>query len=175
MLWQRLVGDRPIVTRLVVAVAGAMTLVLILAAGFVYWRGSFALDRQLDQDLDAYQQVGERSMRTGEAPPVGTPGETFQVYDGQGTVVAGNRVLPPLLDRDDLVAARRHLTRLDTGRFLPPSPRAYRVLASQVSTPQGLRVVAAAISRRKHDEALRELLLQLGIADLMALVAASFV
>ena len=35
--------------------------------------------------------------------------------------------------------------------------------------------MVSAISRRKHDEALRELLLQLGIADLMALVAASFV
>jgi signal transduction histidine kinase len=44
-----------------------------------------------------------------------------------------------------------------------------------VPSPRGERVVAAAISRRKHDEALRELLLQLGIADVMALVAASFV
>ena len=174
-LWQRLVGDRPIVTRLVVAVAAAMAVVLVVAAAFVYWRVSFALDRQLDQDLDAYRQVVERSLRTGVRPPGDTPGETFQVYDGQGRVVAGNRRLAPLLDTDDVAAARRGPTRLDVGRFLPPTDRAYRVLAATVPTPQGSRVVATAISRRKHDEALRELLLQLAIADLMALVAASYV
>ena len=174
-LWQRLVGDRPIVTRLVVAVAAAMTVVLVVAAAFVYWRVSFALDRQLDQDLDAYQQVVDRSLRTGVQPPGDTPGETFQVYDGQGRVVAGNRLLAPLLDADGVAAARRGPTRLDVGRFLPATDRAYRVLAATVPTPQGSRVVAAAISRRKHDEALRELLLQLAIADVMTLLAASFV
>ena len=44
-----------------------------------------------------------------------------------------------------------------------------------MNSPTGTRFVASAISRRKHDEALRELLLQLTIADLIALVAASFV
>src|SRR5436190_780785 len=91
--WRRLFGDRPIVTRLVLAVAAAMSLVLVLAGAFVYWRVEFALNRQLNQDLDAYRAV----------------------------------------------------------------------------------VVASAISRRKHDEALRELLLQLVIADLATLVAASLV
>ena len=36
-------------------------------------------------------------------------------------------------------------------------------------------VVAAAISKNKHDEALRELLVQLAIADLITLIAASLV
>ena len=173
--WQRLVGDRPIVTRLVLAVAAAMAVVLLAAAAFVYWRVAFALDRQLDQDLDAYQEVVGRAVHAGQEPPRDTPGETFQVYDARGRVVDGNTSIAPLLDRDDLDAARAGETRFDVGRFLPPSDRAYRVVASQVSTPAGERVVAAAISRRKHDEALRELLLQLAIADLMALVAASFV
>ncbi len=174
-LWQRAVGDRPIVTRLVVAVAAAMAVVLVLAAAFVYWRVAYALDRQLDQDLHAYQEVVERAVRAGQEPPGDTPGETFQVYDGQGRLVDGNTAIAPLLDRDDLDAARAGGTRFDVGRFLPPSDRAYRVVASRVTTPEGERVVAAAISRRKHDEALRELLLQLTIADLMALIAASFV
>jgi hypothetical protein len=107
-----------------------MTVVLVVAAGFVYWRVSFALDRQLDQDLDAYQQVVERSLRAGEQPPGDTPGETFQVYDAQGHVVAGNRQLGPLLDADDVAAARLGPTRLDVGRFLRPTDRAYRVLAA---------------------------------------------
>jgi signal transduction histidine kinase len=170
-----MVGDRPIVTRLVVAVAAAMAVVLVLAAAFVYWRVAYALDRQVDQDLDGYQRVVERAVHEGQDPPADTPGETFQLYDGQGRVVDGNTSIAPLLDRDDLDAARAGETRFDVGRFLPPSDRAYRVEASLVTTPDGEQVVAAAISRRKHDEALRELLLQLTIADLMALVAASFV
>jgi signal transduction histidine kinase len=174
-LWQRLVGDRPIVTRLVVAVAAAMTVVLVLAAAFVYWRVSYALDRQLEQDLDAYRQVVERAVRTGQEPPGDTPGETFQVYDGRGRVVAGDRDIPPLLGPADLAAARQGETSFDVGRFLPPSRRAYRVEVHTVSSPGGDRVVASAISRHKHDEALRELLLQLTIADLMTLAGASFV
>jgi signal transduction histidine kinase len=174
-LWQRLVGDRPIVTRLVVAVAAAMTVVLVLAAAFVYWRVSYALDRQLDQDLDAYQQVVERAVRAGQDPPEDTPGETFQVYDGRDRVVAGDREIPPLLGPEDLEEARQGESRFDVGRFLPPSERAYRVEGHAVSSPEGDRVVASAISRRKHDEALRELLLQLAIADLMTLAGASFV
>ena len=67
-LWRRLVGDRPIVTRLVLAVAAAMTVVLLLAGAFVFWRVQYALNRQLDQDLAAYQQVIERAVRTGEPP-----------------------------------------------------------------------------------------------------------
>jgi signal transduction histidine kinase len=44
-----------------------------------------------------------------------------------------------------------------------------------VLTPKRTVVLAAAISRRKHDEALRELLAQLVIADLATLIAASLV
>jgi signal transduction histidine kinase len=174
-LWQRLVGDRPIVTRLVAAVALAMTVVLVLAAAFVYSRVSFALDRQLDQDLAAYSQVVDRAVRTGQQPPGDLRGETFQVYDGRGAVVAGDREIPPLLGAEQLADARRGEARFDVGRFLPPSPHSYRVQAHLVTTPQGVRVVATAISRHEHDEALRELLLQLAIADILTLAGASFV
>ncbi len=175
-VWQRLVGDRAIVTRLVVAVAAAMAVVLVLAAAFVYWRVSYALDRQVDQDLDAYQQVVAHAVRTGQPPPEGTPGEVFQVYDERGRLLRGAPDMPPLLDQDRLAALRTGPeVRFDVGRFLPAPKIAYRIDALRVSSPTGTRIVAAAISRRKHDEALRELLLQLAIADLMALVAASFV
>jgi hypothetical protein len=117
--WQRLVGDRPIVTRLVVAVAAAMTVVLVLASAFVYWRVSFALGRQLNQDLDAYQEVVERAVRTGQAPPEDTPGETYQVYDARGRLVGGDREIPALLDRTDVAAGRVPAGRFDVGRFLP--------------------------------------------------------
>jgi signal transduction histidine kinase len=174
-LWQRLVGDRPIVTRLVLRVAVAMTVVLLAAAAFVYWRVEFALNRQLDQDLAAYQQVVRRAVSHAARPPGDTPGESYQVYDGQGAVVSGNADRR-LVDRPTVSAARAGGEQsVDVGSLLPPSPAPYRVVAQRVSTPAGPVVVAAAISRRKHDEALRELLLQLTIADLLALVAASFV
>ncbi len=175
-VWQRLVGGRPIVTRLVLAVAVAMAVVLALAAGLVYWRVSYALDRQVDQDLDAYQEVVERAVQAGQPPPTDTPGETFQLYDAQGRQIGGNREVPALLDGDRVTELQRGAeVRFDVGSFLPAAPHPFRVDAFRVTSPAGTRFVASAISRRKHDEALRELLLQLTIADLIALVAASFV
>jgi hypothetical protein len=171
--WQRLVGRRPIVTRLVLAVAVAMTLVLVLAAAFVYWRVAYALDRQLDQDLSAWRRVVERSVAQGQQPPGDTPGLSYQVYDDRARLVAGDDGLPRLVDRDRLADGTPQ--RFDRGRFLPAADHAYRVEISRIGTPSGTRVVASVISRRKHDEALRELLLQLAIADLLALAAASFV
>jgi hypothetical protein len=89
-LWSRLFGDRPIVTRLVLAVAAAMTVVLVVAGAFVYWRVEFALSRQLDQDLDAYHSVVTRNLSTGATPPTDTPGQSYQVYDQRGRVIGGN-------------------------------------------------------------------------------------
>ncbi|MCW2867180.1 MAG: hypothetical protein JWR20_1368, partial [Marmoricola sp.] len=161
-LWQRVVGGRPIVTRLVVAVALAMALILLLASGFVFWRVQFALDRQLDQDLAAWRGVVVPAVRHGVLPPRDTPGQTVQVYDLGGQRVQGDgRRLPDLLTpaqvRD---VARDGSARLDLGRLLPPpAHRGFRVQADRVRTPSGPRVVASAISRSKHDEALRELLL----------------
>ena len=175
-LWQRLVGRRPLVTRLVLAVAAAMTVVLLGAAAFVWWRVAFALDRQLDQDLAAWRSVVVRATSQGEEPPADTPGQTWQLYDEQGALVAGNRALPPVVDRAQVAAAvAGDQVQIDVGSFLPVPDRAYRAVAAVVGTPAGDRVVVAVISRRKHDEALRELLLQLAIADLLALAAASFV
>ncbi len=175
-LWQRLVGNRPIVTRLVLAVAAAMAVVLLLTAAFVFWRVAYALNRQLDQDLSAWRNVAVRSIAAGEQPPSDTPGQTFQLYDTSGHQVGGNQDIPRLAGADTVaqVAAGGDLD-YDVGAFLPPPDRAYRVQARLVATPQGDRVVVAVISRRKHDEALRELLFQLAIADLLALGGASFV
>lgn len=176
-LWQRLVGPRPIVTRLVLAVAVAMALVLVLAAGFVYWRVAYALDRQLGQDLAAWSSVVDRAVAAGEQPPGGTPGLTFQTYDRSGDLVGGNTSIPRLASHERLRALGRRVgdAKYDVGSLLPAAHRAYRAQVRVVTSPEGARVVVAAISRQKHDEALRELLLQLAIADLIALGAASFV
>lgn len=174
-LWRRLVADRPIVTRLVLAVAGAMTVVLLAAGGFVFWRVQFALNRQLDQDLRAYQQVVERAVSTGATPPGDTPGQSYQVYDRRGRVTGGD-ASTQLVGHDTITqAAGGTELREDVGNLIPPAHHPYRVVINRVQTSRGSVVVASAISKDNHDEALRELLLQLAIADLATLAAASLV
>ncbi|WP_248581693.1 HAMP domain-containing sensor histidine kinase [Nocardioides sp. InS609-2] len=174
-LWRRLVGDRPIVTRLVFAVAATMTAVLLIAGAFVFWRVGYALNRQLDQDLGAYQEVVQRAISTGDTPPTDTPGQSYQVYDPQGRVIAGNATIR-LADPDALAqAAAGTEVREDVGHLLPPTDHPYKVVVARVDASRGPVVVASAISTNKHDEALRELLLQLTIADLATLIAASLV
>ncbi len=174
-LWRRLVGDRPIVTRLVLAVAITMTAVLLVAGAFVFWRVGYALNRQLDQDLDAYQQIVQRAIATGATPPTDTPGLSYQVYDRQGRVIASNATTR-LAGQDTLAQATTGTeVRLDVGNLLLPTEHPYKVLVTRVDAPRGTVVVASAISKNKHDEALRELLLQLAIADLATLIAASLV
>jgi signal transduction histidine kinase len=174
-VWRSIVADSPIVTRLVLAVSGTMAVVLLAAGGFVFWRVQFALDRQVDQDLEAYQEVVERAVTTGDPPPADTPGQSYQVYDVRGGIVGGNAVRR-LADRATVARAAGGVEHHeDVGRLIPPAAHPYRVETGRVKTDHGTVVVAAAISRHKHDEALRELLIQLGIADLATLVAASFV
>jgi signal transduction histidine kinase len=173
--WRRLLGDRPIVTRLVLAVAVTMTAVLLAAGAFVYWRVEFALNRQLDQDLDAYHAVIARDLATGDTPAGDTPGQSYQVYGRRGRVTGGDATRR-LVDIPTVARARTgEKVRTDVGGLLPAADRPYRAVISRVTTPEGQVVLATAISRRKHDEALRELLLQLAIADLATLVAASLV
>jgi signal transduction histidine kinase len=147
----------------------------LVAGAFVYWRVEYALNRQLNQDLDAYHAVVTRDLSTGETPPSDTPGLSYQLYDDRGRVLDGD-ANGRLVDVETVTeAGSGGGVRVDIGSMLPPSGRPLRVKATRVATPQGDVVVASAISRRKHDEALRELLLQLVIADLATLVAASLV
>ncbi len=174
--WQRAVGGRPIVTRLVLAVAVAMTVVLLAAAGFVYWRVEFALNRQLNQDLRAWTTVVDRAVAGRATPPDDTPGQKYQTFTPSGRLVASSPGLPPLASAtrvEEIVAGKDD--DYDLGSFIPAAAHPYRVRPTVVSTPAGKRVVLAVISRSKHDEALRELMLQLGIAYLLTLAAASFV
>ena len=67
-----------------------MTVVLVLAGAFVYWRVEFALNRQLNQDLDAYHAVVTRNLSTGDTPPTDTPGQSYQVYDRRGRIIGGD-------------------------------------------------------------------------------------
>jgi len=57
LLWRWFLPNARIRVRIVAAVVLAMTVVLLGAGAFVFWRVSYALDRQLNQDLLAYSDL----------------------------------------------------------------------------------------------------------------------
>lgn len=164
--------------RLVRNVALAMLVILVVTSGFVYWRVAHALDRQLDRDLKAYNDVVTQAIGNQTDIANQTPGQWYQVYDSAGQVVVGSTKVPfgRLLNERLLDAAQRSdQARFDRGSFVRPGTSALRVQTTHISTADGKVVVAAAISRRGRDEALRELLGQLALADVLALIGASYV
>lgn len=164
--------------RLVRNVALAMLVVLVGTSGFVYWRLEYALDRQLNRDLRSYHDVVKQAVRTQTDLPSQTPGQWFQVFNrgGEPTLGSTNPPAKRLLSAPQLATARQGTTvRVDRGTLLPPGGFAFRVKASAVTVPHGRVVVVTAISRKGRDEALRELLLQLALADALVLLAASYV
>jgi two-component system OmpR family sensor kinase len=161
--------------------------VLLTAAGaFVYWRVQFALDRSLNRDLDGAAAVLAPMVTADGRLPADSATlariDGFQVLDPAGRV----------LDQDQKLGAAAALTaaqlrratvspiRRDTGELLPVPRRPYRLYATPVRTaPEGSTpaplVLVVAIRRDQHDEALRELLVQLTAAGLATLVLTSLV
>ncbi|MFF2508813.1 ATP-binding protein [Streptomyces sp. NPDC058067] len=167
----------PVVTRLVLAVAVTMSLVLTGAAGLVYWRVKTALDQQLNDDLTAYQRGLDRAVRAGSPLPPGPSGSLKQVLDGQGHVLRSSDALPRrLLTPAELAAVAGGATiRRDIGSLLPITSGTLRLQARRVTADGQPRIVIAALRRGHRDEALRELLAQLGLASALTLIAASYV
>jgi two-component system, OmpR family, sensor kinase len=175
--WRGFLPNARIRVRIIAAVVVAMTVVLVLAGGFVYWRVSYALDRQLNQDLRAYTDLVTGEVRAGDRLPADKPGLVSQTFATDGRVLdKSDGGVRTLLTDHQIRSATSRPRRLEVGRFLPPPGKTpYRVRYFTTPTPQGTVVVATAISRHKHDEALRELMLQLCLADLAAIAAAGLV
>ncbi len=176
-IWHQAVGHRPIVTRLVLAVAAAMTLVLSMGSAFVFWEVDLALSRQLDRDLKAYREVVESAIANGRAVVSDTPGQSYQIYLANGDVAGGTA------PGDGRMISRATVREVlsdgtmvgDVGHLFVPDSAPYRYIAASVETPDGQRVVAYVISRANRDEALRELMLQLAIVGVLTLAASSYV
>ncbi|ARF58416.1 sensor histidine kinase [Streptomyces gilvosporeus] len=180
---RRLGGPRflrrlPIVLRLVIAVAAAMSLVLGGAAALVYWRVESALDQQLDADLATYHHNLVRDLRAGRSPS-GPDGSAYQILDTHGHVIEASALVrrERLLSADEITAADGGTTvHRDIGGLLALNPHTLRLTAQRVRLPGHRTVIAVAALRRGHrDEALRELLAQLALADGLTLLAASYV
>ncbi|MFE2990557.1 ATP-binding protein [Streptomyces sp. NPDC059262] len=172
--WHRL----PIVVRLVLAVAVTMSLVLGGATALVYGRVQHALDQQLDADLATYYHDLQGDLRAGRK--LGGPdGSAFQILDTHGRVIQASdlvRTKQLLTPRDVSSVAGGATARRDIGGLLSLDPHTLRIKAQRVQLPDHRTVIAVAALRRGHrDEALRELLAQLGIAAALTLIAASYV
>ncbi|GAA3578119.1 ATP-binding protein [Microlunatus spumicola] len=172
----------PLRVRLVAGFSATMLLVLLAAGGFVYWRVHFALDRQLNEELAGTSaRLSPLVTADGGLGPEASAtdrNEIYQVLDAQGRILAGSATAgtSPLLDPVDARAARVAPVRRDIGALLPIDQhplRAYAVPLAAAQAPASVLVVAV---RRDHrDEALLELLVQLGIAGLAALTVTAAV
>ncbi|MFF8373618.1 ATP-binding protein [Streptomyces lydicus] len=164
--------------RLVLAVAVTMSLVLGGATALVYVRVQHALDQQLDADLAAYYHDLRGDLRAGHKPG-GPDGSAYQVLDTHGRVIQASNLVrtKQLLTPAQITSVTGGTTvHRDIGGLLPLNPHTLRIKAQQVRLPDHSTVIAVAALRRGHrDEALRELLAQLGIAAGLTLIAASYV
>jgi signal transduction histidine kinase len=155
-----------------------MLLVLIAADAFVYWRVHYALDRGLDADLSharaALDDGVQASGRVDDAVAATAIGAVYQVLAPDGTVLQEgpgepDRSLVPL----DRLGADDHV---NVGALLPVSSDPLRLLVTREQTAAGQEVYLVVGLRRDHrDEALRELLVQLALATLGALLVTAFV
>jgi two-component system OmpR family sensor kinase len=174
----------PLRVRLVAGFSVAMLVLLTAAGAFVYWRVEYALDRGLDTELAQATSVIDPLV--GADGTVAAPesadatGLAWQVLDADGAVLDSGGPAPqkPLLrvSQLDTVGSDGHRT-FDVGSLLPISDEPYRVRVSRLAGQEGDRATYLLVGvRRDHrDEALRELLLQLGIAGFGALAVASLV
>lgn len=164
--------------RLVRNVAIAMLLVLVATSGFVFWRVKYGLDRQVSRDLRAYDDVVTQAVKSQEEVPSLTPGQWYQVVDEHGDVVAGStkppvaNLLTPTLEREARDEGSIEAARGSIWRF---GSYAFQLKATTWDRGDGQAVIVSAISRRPRDETLRELAGQLALADLLVLIAASYV
>jgi two-component system OmpR family sensor kinase len=171
------VSRLPLRVRLVAGFSVAMLVLLAAAGAFVYWRVEYALDRGLDTEL--HQATDVITPLVGVDGTVSSPeaadatGLAWQVLDLRGEVLDSGGPAPgrPLATGNHLEAGT-----FDVGSLLPVSDEPFRVRLSRLGDADGPAAYLLVGVRRDHrDEALRELLLQLGIAGFAALAVASLV
>jgi signal transduction histidine kinase len=179
---QRL-GRLPLRVRLVAGFTLTMTVVLIATGVFIYWRVQYALDQRLDNDLvaeaDALKPLvqADGTLRT-DRLAAAMPGVIeHQVLDRNGRVLSAGAGLggAPVLGAGTVRAALSGPVSADVGLLLPISKRPLRLLATPISTSGPAAVLVVGLRRDERDEALRELLGQLGLAGLGALVITAVV
>jgi signal transduction histidine kinase len=155
-----------------------MLLVLVAADAFVYWRVHYALDRGLDADLSHARSALADGVhddgRVDDGAAASSVGAVYQVLAGDGTLLQHGPGAP---DRPLVTPGRLDPgAHVNVGALLPASPDPLRLLVSLEHVDGGADVfLVVGVSRDHRDEALRELLAQLSLASLGALVVTGFV
>ncbi|MDH6282936.1 sensor histidine kinase [Prescottella agglutinans] len=172
----------PLRARLVAGFVASMLVVLTAAGAFVFWRVQDALDSRLDNDLTGQASDLQTAVQASPDPTAALDslrgeGRNAQLLSPDGTVLAAGADQagkPALLSREESEAATTAPLRTVQGNLF--SAHRLRLQALPVTTPDGHTVVAvAAVELDQRDEALRELLAQLALANLAALAVASAV
>jgi signal transduction histidine kinase len=172
----------PVRVRLVVGFVAAMVVVLVGAGAFVFWRVQIALDHGLNQDLTTH--TADLRQAATQLPPVAAlrslrdEGRESQLFTAGGTLLASGVAIPfgrVLLTPVQARQASRATLETRHGQLFSKGGEHLRILAVPVNGIGGASVAASAVRLDHRDEALRELLAALAIANLIALVVASFV
>jgi two-component system OmpR family sensor kinase len=161
----------PIRLRVTLAFAVAMAIVLAATGLFLYVRLGSALDRTIDQSLQARATDVGALVRQGDS--LGQEGEGItQVLDPGGAVLAATPGLErPLLSGSEISRAKRESITIE--RPIPNSDEAARLLAAPVDTQRGRRIVVVGTSLEQRGDALENLSVALLIGGPLALLLAS--
>jgi len=155
-----------------------MSIVLAGAGAFVYLRVRYALDLRLNEDLTAHATLITQEVGAGRAPAI-APGIEYQIVDATGHLLFASTgsTGAPLLTSGQLASARIRPVRADRGDLFPIRPGTFRLYAVPLTAPAGGPAAVAVVATRRdqRDEALRELIGQLVLANLAALAIASLV
>lgn len=171
---RRRLGPLPVRLRLVAGFVLAMLVLLASAGAFVLWRVEVSLDRTLDTELAAINQELHDALAEHPGQPAAAladlPAATLaQLLDSSRAVVAST---PSARGMVLLKAGQPIGPVLEPGSFLTRDSSRRRLVVRRLASGQ-LTVVA--VSLKQRDEALRELLVQLALAQGGALALAAVV
>jgi signal transduction histidine kinase len=172
----------PLRVRLVAGFALAMAVLLTAAGAFVYWRVAADLDRGLDRTIaeqhDALLPLigADGHVQQPATADAALAAREYQTLTADGQVLSSGSGVSnqALLSPSQLARAQRGPIRVQVGNLLPGSRRPLRLVATPVDGAPGV-VLVVGVLRNQRDEALRELLAQLAIAGLGALIIAAVV
>lgn len=173
----------PLRVRLVASFLTVMALVLTVAGGFVYWRVRLALDGTLNSQLTQDTATLARTWATthdASRAMASLPVESLgQILSTDGHVMSSTpaaSTTSALLPAADLQQATSRPLRLTPGTLLSGGKHRLRLQTRPLAKPDGGKAIAVvAIRIGQRDEALRELLAQLTLANLAALTLAGAV
>lgn len=175
----------PLRRRLVAGFVATMLVLLTGAAAFVYWRVQNALDRNLDSSLERAGKALAPHVSPSGALPAGDAHlvtlDGVQVLDASGNVLSrdGELADASALGPGTVQEAVRAPLFRNRGQLFDPDAEALRLYAMPLhdrgTNAHSPAVLVVALDREQHDEALRQLLVQLTASGLATLILTAII